>query len=160
LRKRIIGSPSRPEPPPKPGDQRWLDLTSLALVEVTSEDPTHPVEAALRPSAGGGWRAAQAGPQTIRLLFDGPQRITRIDVSFEEPELERTQEFALRWSSDSGHSFRAIVRQQWNFSPGGSVREVESYAVDLTGVTAIELEIVPDVSHGPARASLRYLRLA
>jgi hypothetical protein len=37
----------------------------------------------------------------------------------------RTQEFVLRWSRDTGHSFREIVRQQWNFSPSGGTREVE-----------------------------------
>ena len=66
----------------------------------------------------------------------------------------------LRWSSDNGNSFREIVRQQWNFSPPDSVREVEDYAVELSAVTALELIIVPDKSGGAARASLASLRLA
>ena len=54
-----------------------------------------------------------------------------------------------------GHSFREIVRQQWNFSPPGTAREVEDYSLDLSDVTAMELEVVPDKSGGEARASLK-----
>jgi hypothetical protein len=65
--------------------------------------------------------------QTIRLIFDEPQRLTRISLVFEETETERTQEFVLRWSPDGGRSFREIVRQQWNFSPPKTIREIEEY---------------------------------
>ena len=90
-----------------------------------------------------GWRAADYGPQTIRLIFDRPQRLNCISLAFEETETERTQEFVLRWSGDGGRSFREIVRQQWNFSPPNSIREVEEYRVELSGVTVLELVIVP-----------------
>src|SRR5438034_8674392 len=53
----------------------------------------------------------------LRLIFDQPQRLTRIALVFEEAAIKRTQEFVLRWSPDGGRSFREIVRQQWNFSP-------------------------------------------
>jgi hypothetical protein len=72
----------------------------------------------------------------------------------------RTQEFVLRWSPDGGRSFREIVRQQWNFSPPNSIREREEYQVHLSGVTVLELVIVPDISGGLARASLKSLRLS
>jgi len=52
------------------------------------------------------------------------------------------------------------VRQQYNFSPPATTSECEDYPVDLDGVTTIELSIVPDISGGPARASLAQLRLA
>jgi hypothetical protein len=39
-------------------------------------------------------------------------------------------------------------------------REFEEYAVDLAGVTALELIIVPDISGGDALASLAQLRIA
>jgi hypothetical protein len=78
---------------------------------------------------------------------------------FEEIESTRTQEFVLRLSSDK-NSFQEIVRQQWNFSPTGSVRETEDYAVELSEVMVLELIIVPDKSGTEARASLRRLRLA
>jgi len=107
-----------------------------------------------------GWRAANPGTQTIRLIFDEPQKLRRIWLVFEDSENARTQEFVLRWSPDSGKSFREIVRQQWNFSSPDSVREIEDYAVELSGVTTVELIIVPDKSGGAARASLASLRLA
>jgi hypothetical protein len=52
------------------------------------------------------------------------------------------------------------VRQQWNFSPNGSVREIEDYAVELRDVRVLDIIIVPDKNGGAARASLRRLRLA
>ena len=107
-----------------------------------------------------GWRAADPGTQTIRLIFDQPQRLGRISLVFEENEIKRTQEFVLRWSPDGGRSFRDIVRQQWNFSPPDTVREVEEYQVELSDVTALELIIVPNNSGGAARASLKSLRLS
>ena len=153
MRKRIINQVL-------PVDQGWLDLQSLAQVELTSEDAANPIEAALVSGAGSGWRAAQAGEQTIRLLFDESQRVRRIQVLFHEDQQARTQEFVLRWSPDGGQSYREIVRQQYNFSPPGVTREFEDYAVDLAGMTALELRIVPDISGGDAHASVAQLRIA
>src|SRR5207302_7146728 len=99
------------------------------------------------------------GVQTIRLIFDQPQRLKRISLIFVETEHRRTQEFALYWSPDDGKSSREIVRQQWNFSPPGATREIEDYRLDLPGVTALDLHIIPDISGGEARASLAQLRL-
>lgn len=138
----------------------WLDLEQLAQVEVTSEDAAHPVESALVTGEEAAWRAAQPGPQTIRLIFDRPQRLSRVWLLFIEPDITRTQEFVLRWSPDGGRSFREIVRQQWNFGPPETIREAEDYRVELSGVTVLELEIVPDKSGGDARASLAQWRLA
>jgi hypothetical protein len=53
-----------------------------------------------------------------------------------------------------------LVRQQYNFSPPATTREVEDYTVNLDRVTALELSIVPDISGGEARASLARLQLA
>ena len=143
-----------------PVDQGWLDLQSVAQVEVTSESAANPIEAALVLGAGLGWRAAQPGEQTIRLLFDESRNVRRIQLLFHEDQQVRTQEFVLRWSPDRGQSYREIVRQQYNFSPPGVTREFEDYAVDLAGVTALELRIVPDMSGGDARASVAQLRIA
>jgi hypothetical protein len=63
-------------------------------------------------------------------------------------------------SSDGGRSFREIVRQQWNFSPPETNRESEEFQVDLSDVAVLELIIVPDISGGTARASLKSLRLS
>jgi F5/8 type C domain len=138
----------------------WLDVQRAATVELTSEDKRYPIESAFDFEEGQGWRAAGPGPQTIRLIFDEPQRINRIQVIFEEEENSRTQEFALRWSADGGSSFKEIVRQQWNFSPPETKRETEEYRVELLNATVIELSIVPDISGGSSRASLKSMRLS
>ena len=114
MRKRLIGGGS---PGTSADDREWIDLEPLVQVELTSEDPDHPVEAALVTPGGGGWRAQQTGKQTIRLRFDEPQRISLIQLVFQEQERQRTQEFLLRWSRDGGTSWQEIVRQQYNFSP-------------------------------------------
>ena len=138
----------------------WLDVERAALVEVTSEDNDHPVESAFVSGDALGWRAAVPGTQTIRLIFDQPQKLRAILLVFEENDIPRTQEFVLRWSPDGGSSFREIVRQQWNFSPGVATREVEEYQLDLSGVTVLELVINPNIGGGLARASLKNLRLS
>jgi len=157
MRKRVITPASRTA---ESLEQDWLDLGRAAVVEVTSEDEGHPIEAALLPGDKRGWRAAAPGPQTIRLIFDQPQRLGRIRLVFEETGTQRMQEFALRWSPDAGQSFREIVRQQWNFSPPGTVREIEDYTVDLSPVTLLEVIITPDKNGGETRASLASLRLS
>jgi hypothetical protein len=138
----------------------WLDVERAAVVEVTSEDDDSPVEYTFVSGEARGWRAAVSGSQTIRLVFDQPQRLRRISLVFEERETARTQEFVLRWSPDGGTSFREIVRQQWNFSPPETIREDEEYQVELSNVTILELIIVPNMSGGAARASLKNLRLS
>jgi len=162
MRKRLARLPESQDP--SRDDGSW-DLERLARVEITSEEPGHPIEAALLTSARVAvtevaWKAAEPGPQTVRVIFDEPQHLRRIELAFVEPAVSRTQEFVLRWSPDNGRTFVDIVRQQWNFSPPGTVREVETYRVDLLNLTVLELSIVPDVSGGPARASLSRLRLA
>lgn len=142
-----------------PPECPWLDLGICSLVEVTSEENGYPIDGALQPDAARGWRAALPGMQVLRLIFDEPQRLQRIWLMFEELEYARTQEFVLRWRSDNGN-FHEIVRQQWNFSPSGSEREIEDYAVELSKVRELEMIIVPDKAGGGARAGLRRLRLA
>jgi hypothetical protein len=157
MRKRLIA--------PTPENIRtrregWLNVERAAVVEVTSEDADCPVESVFSSGDAQGWRAAEPGTQTIRLVFDQPQRLKCISLVFEENETARTQEFVLRWSSDGGSSVKEIVRQQWNFSPPTSALEVEEYEVHLSGVTVLELTINPNISGGVARASLKNLRLS
>jgi len=75
-------------------------------------------------------------------------------------ERGRTQEFVVRWLPEGQQSSREIVRQQYTFSPPGTNQEIEDYSVKLNGVTALEVEIVPDISGGGACASLAQMRLA
>jgi hypothetical protein len=144
------------------GNADWLDLDSIAHVQLTSEDPAFPIENALSASPEPnerGWRANSPGPQTITLSFDEPQHIRRIFLHFIERETEREQEFVLRYSSAS-ETDREIVRQQWTFSPTGSTQEIEDYAVELGSVTKLELVIDPDRGRGHSLATLNALRLA
>ncbi|HBN07410.1 MAG TPA: carbohydrate-binding protein [Cyanobacteria bacterium UBA8530] len=155
MRKRLISSENVAAP-----DGEWLDLERLAEVEITSEDAAYPIESALLLDGGPGWRAASPGEQTIRLVFAEPQRLRRIWLQFIEGDVQRTQEFSLRWSPDKGESLLDIVRQQWNFSPSGATTETEDQKVDIDGVTLLELKIIPNISGGNDRASLAQLRLA
>jgi hypothetical protein len=137
----------------------WLNLSELATVEVTSEQEGFPIEAVFALSGDQGWRGARAGGQVIRIIFDEPVAVARIRLRFEEPERERTQEFTLSWCSAAG-GCREIVRQQWNFSPGGSTSEIEDYAVSLEAVSALELQIEPDIARKDAVATLATWRVA
>ena len=154
MRKRLI----TPIPPGAWLDRdHRLDLSTTAVVEVTSEDKDYPIESALIPAESKGWRASGPGTHTIRLIFDRPQNIKRICLVFEEKETSRTQEFVLRWSSDRERELREIVRQQWNFSPPHNTTEVEEYRVELSDVAVVEMTITPDIAAGVARASLNSL---
>jgi hypothetical protein len=145
-----------------PEQGEWLDIEKIATAEISSEDPGFPIDDALMGAETAGWRAAGPGPQKIRLLFDTPQKIRRIQVHFVERESERSQEFWLL--ALVGNELRDVARQQWNFSPGGSPEELEDYRVELDGVNALELRIDPDRSHDPKQsrhvASLQRFRLA
>ena len=154
--KRIIGQVQEAAS----SEEGWLKVEDLAEVEISSEDAAYPIESALVPGGTTGWRAAEAGNQTIRLLFKHPQQLRRIWMNFVEPQTARTQEYVLRWSSDGGQSFREIVRQQWHFSPPGTTHEMEDHHVELPPVTMLELSIIPDIGGGTAVASLAQLRLA
>lgn len=156
MRKRLI------TPPPETiriRGEGGLDVESAAVVEVTSEDNDFPVESAFVSGDSRGWRAGAPGSQTIRLIFDQPQKLKCISLVFEENETQRTQEFVLQWSPDCGLSVKEIVRQQWTFSPPESTREIEEYQVDFSNVTLLELVIKPNIGGGLTRASLKNLRL-
>jgi len=108
---------------------------------------------------GSGWRAAHKGQQVIRIVFDQPRTLHRIRLEFSETEIERTLEFTLRWSDESGGPFREIVRQQWTFSVKGSTSEVEDYQVHLANLSILEVILKPDLSPDHAFATLARCRL-
>jgi len=158
--RKVVMTESAGEAPQQP--ESWLHLEKIASVEISSEDASFPIEHALAEVGTGGWRASAPGPQRIRLIFDRPQTIRRIQLHFVEKEAERSQEFWLL--AMVGDELRDVVRQQWNFSPRGTTEEREDYKVELTGVSALELRIDPDRSHDPQQsrsvATLESLRLA
>ncbi len=55
MRKQIINQNSQAA---SSGEQVWLDLQNMALVEISSEEAAHPIEAALTPGDGPGWGPA------------------------------------------------------------------------------------------------------
>jgi hypothetical protein len=131
----------------------------MAIVEVTPEDPVFPIESVFGQEDGPGWRASEGGEQQIRIVFDQPVPLHRIQLRFYEAESERTQEFTLRWWDSSGGPAKEIVRQQWNFSPAGSTTEIENYVVDLDAVSTVELAIRPDLRRQEEVATLSSWRL-
>src|SRR5262249_956236 len=136
------------------------DLTTVADVDVTSEDPESPVEGVFASDAPKPWRAASPGAQTIRLHFHNPVRLRRIQLVFEERTQPRTQEFVLRWRRAGAERDIDVLRQQFTFAPLGTTLEREDYHVDLASVSALELSITPHISGGPAVATLQQFCVA
>ena len=83
MRKRFITPTSESI---RTSGEGWLDVERTAVVEVTSEEETFPVESVFNSGDARGWRAAQPGSQTIRLVFDQPQTLKHISLVFEENE--------------------------------------------------------------------------
>ncbi len=156
MQKRIIGDS---QPVPVLLTTEWLNLETLAELEISSEHADYPIEAALLPGFSHGWRAGESGKQTIRLLFKQAQPIHGIELDFLESAIGRTQEYDLRISEDNGKSFVEIVRQQWNFNPQGSTTESERHIVNFPDTNIIELNITPDINDPNVIASLEKLRV-
>ena len=156
MRKRIVGQESLEVPSQ---NQNWLDLETVAQVELSSEDRDHPIESALLPKREGSWRASDSGQQFIRLFFDEPLDIERIHLEFLENTHSRTQEFVIICTAGRSRNALEIVRQQYCFNPLTTTSEIEDYRVELRGITMLELKITPDISGGMACASLEQLRL-
>ncbi len=154
MRKRIVGSSSAIQGEIADLPDGWLDLEQIATIEVTSEDPDFPVDTVFKSHSGSGWRASQDGEQHLRIIFDEPATLHRMTLHFVEPDVDRTQEFTIRWSSAQGGPPRDVIRQQWTFSPAGSTSEVEHYDVSLERVAVLELSIRPDLNNGTGRATL------
>jgi hypothetical protein len=151
--KHIIKTPSA-EP-----SEKWMNIADIAAVEVTSEDPGHPIEHAIDQRSATGWRAGAPGPQLIRLVFGKRRGVQRIRLRFQQTAA-RTHEFSLSWATAAGEPLQTIVRQQWTFSPTGSTSECEEYNVDLDGVSILELAITPDIGDTEAIASVEELLVA
>jgi hypothetical protein len=140
--------------------ESWLDIEHMATVEVTSEHPDFPIESVFSEGNVSGWRALDKGEQRIRIIFDQPVSIRRIHLRFVEAGIERTQEFTIGWAGADGGPIKELVRQQWNFSPGGSTGEVEDYGVRLDAVSFLELAIRPDLQREDTPATLAEWRIA
>lgn len=158
LRKQII-KPSLETPAPIPGE---IDIAAVATVQVTSEDPLHPVDHAFDPQRGPGgtrWVAGEPGEQAVILAFDAPQTIRQIILEVEETEVARTQELQLAVSNDGAQTYRELLRQEYHFSPPDTTFKREDWAVTAAGVTHLRLQIKPDKGGKPCRATITSLVL-
>lgn len=95
------------------------------------------------------------GEQCLILDFETPQTINEIVLAIEEREEQRTQELAIFISSDGGRSYQQAIRQEYNFSPPETTCEHETWSVAAKRVTHLRLQIKPDKSGKPCRATLR-----
>jgi len=139
-----------------------IDIAGCATIAYSSEDPAHPVEHMLDGRNGpGATRWVSARPDTVEHIvveFDRPQAISRLLYEVEETLRERTQEVRLDVSEDGGQSYRQILVQEYNFSPGGATYQREEQRFNLRQVTHLGLTIVPNKS-GSGTATLTALRL-
>ena len=90
LRKHIIKAPSDLSVP-QPGE---IDIAATAIVQLTSEDPAHPIEHVFdhqRGPGGSRWVAAEPGEQILILAFDTPQTIHQTVLEVEETEAFQTE---------------------------------------------------------------------
>jgi hypothetical protein len=159
MKKHLLSSEGKPAIPPQ---EESIDVSAVATAALTSEADGHPIENAFDGRRGPGgtrWLAGEPGPQILRLDFDPPQTLRRVELEIEEPTVPRTQELSLSVSVDGGDSYRELVRQEYTFSPPGTTFERESWAVSVDGMTQLRLEILPDKSGRPCRASLTALVL-
>jgi signal transduction histidine kinase len=134
LRKQIVPRRSG-ESPSFEGE---ISIPDLATVQVTSEEPDHPIDNAFDHNRGPGgtrWIAAGPGEQTVILFFDRPQTIRKIGVEIEELAVSRTQELSVSVSSDGGRSYRELLRQEYaDRGPAMTSKPVALLLADL-GVT-------------------------
>ena len=140
MRKRLI---TTIPPDVAPPDESWLNLDGAAVVEVTSEEKDYPVESALVSGQTRGWRADEAGAQTIRLVFDESQTLKRIALVFEENEIERTQEFVLRWSGDYGVRFKRLCASSGISVPQTPYAMSRSIGSNSQGSTFLNWSLCP-----------------
>jgi hypothetical protein len=158
LRKQIISKRSE-EPISLEGE---MPIADVATVQVTSEAADHPIDHVFDRSRGPGgsrWVADAPGEQSVILVFDSPRTIRQIGLEVEELTVSRTQELAVSVSADGGRTYRELVRQEFNFSPGTSF-ERERWSVSADAVTHLRLEIKPDKGGRIGRATLTSLAVA
>ena len=158
LRKQILGK-QPPAPVRRPAEK---DIAAMATVIVSSEDPNHPIDNAFddrRGPSGSRWIAEHPGEQTVIVAFDTPQTLHRLFLEVDELEVSRTQELAVSLSNDGGQTYRELVRQEFNFSPPGTTRELEEWTIGADRVSHLRLVIKPDKGGRPSRATLTTLAL-
>jgi hypothetical protein len=156
LRKHIVKAPPS-HSVPEPGE---MDIAATATVQVTSEDPAHPIEHVFDPRRGPGgsrWVAAEPGKQTLILAFDTPQTIHPTIVEVEELEVRGYPETRLGKKVDLFDSERIShdtgVRSHVKKRPVSKVLSLGSdgRAMDHCGTVAPTCQAAP-ARRAPARS--------
>jgi len=158
MRKRLL----KEDRPLSARSNAELDVTAGATIAYSSEEPTHPVDNIFDGRDGPGgtyWKSARENTtETLLIEFDRPQNTSRLIFEVEERQSERTQEVRLEVSCDAGISFRALLVQEFVFSPRGATFQREDVRRNVEGMSHMRLVIVPNKS-GSGRAKLTSLRL-
>jgi hypothetical protein len=145
-------------------DAGEIDIAGCATVAYSSEDPAHPVEHLFdEQSDPGATRWISARPDTtehIVVEFDRPLTISRLAYEVEETMRERTQEVRMEVSEDGGRSYRQILVQEYNFSPGeppiSAKNRASSSARSLISASRLfQTRTAPPRRHSRRSASLR-----
>jgi hypothetical protein len=143
----------------EPGEK---DIAALATVWVTSETADYPIDNVFdshRGPGGSRWVAGTPGPQKLILAFDAPQTLRTLRLEVEERDVSRTQEIEVAISRDGGQTYQILLRQEYTFSPPGTMFEREVWAIPAEGVTHLQLVITPDKGGAPCHATLTTLAL-
>jgi hypothetical protein len=142
--------------------ERALDLAAVASFEYTSEDPQHCLENILDDRGGPGgtyWSGARSDSiEKLVITFDAPQTLSRLVYEVEETQAERTQEVRVEVSEDADRTYRAVLNQEYAFSPRGATFQREDIRLQLSTVTHVRLTIVPNKG-GTGKATLTSLHL-
>jgi hypothetical protein len=131
---------------------QWLDLDRVAEVTIVAAG-----RRAHRTPPG--WCRESPGEQAIEIRFHEPIWVSHLRVICSEAEHARTQEMTVWASMHRGERHREVLRRRFTFSHSAT-EEVEQHALDLEGVSVIELRIVPSIDGRPAVARVRKLQLA
>jgi F5/8 type C domain len=139
-----------------------IDIARSATVLYSSEQPGDPVEHLFDRRFGpGAPRWISGRPDTTEQIvveFDAPQAISRLVYEVEEAECGRTQEVRVEISEDGGRSYRQILAQDYNFSPGGATYQRQDQRFERRRASHLRLTIVPN-KNGSGTATLTTLRL-
>ena len=90
--------------------------------------------------------------------FDEPQPISRLVYEVEEVVRERTQEVRVEVCENGRRTYRQILVQEYNFSPGGGTYQREELRFSRLQASCLRLTIVPN-KNGSGTATLTTLRL-
>jgi hypothetical protein len=109
------------------------------------------------PEPRAGSALAPTLPSTLSLSLTGRRRSRASSTRSRRRRASVPRKYA-ETSEDGGQSYRQILVQEYNFSPGGATYQREEQRFNLRQVTHLRLTIVPNKS-GSGTATLTALRL-